>query len=56
MQNWDAKIYEVIKRADILFLNEIEALQLSGKADAVRELGKHCPTVVVKLWNKRSCG
>lgn len=58
-QSWDDKIYEVIENTDILFLNETEALNLTKQADvkmAVQQLGKHCPTVVVKLGEKGAIG
>jgi len=51
-QTWDARIFDVIKVADILFLNETEARELTAQNNAeaaLRELGNYCPCVVVKL-------
>lgn len=51
-QVWGSEIYEAIESADILFLNESEAKQLTSNDDlepAVRQLGQYCPCVVVKL-------
>ncbi|MBX7174223.1 MAG: sugar kinase [Pyrinomonadaceae bacterium] len=54
-QSWGKEIFEVIKNADILFLNELEAKQLTAFVDVkatVRQLGEYCPCVVVKLGAK----
>ncbi len=58
-QSWDRRIFETIERADILFLNETEAKQLTAKNDveaAIRELGNYCPTVVIKLGKNGAMG
>lgn len=58
-QNWDEKIYEVIAQTDILFLNETEARQLTRQENieaAIQELGKYCPTVVIKLGKDGAVG
>ena len=58
-QSWDRQIYEVIKCADILFLNQTEAAQLTGTnavEAAIRELGNYCPTVVTKLGKNGAMG
>ncbi len=58
-QSWDRRIFETIERADILFLNETEAKQLTAKNDvesAIRELGNSCPTVVIKLGKNGAIG
>ena len=45
----------ITKYADILFLNEIEALEFSpSPEEAIQNLGKHCEIVVVKLGKKGS--
>lgn len=54
-QSWKPEIFEVIKHADILFVNETEAGQMTSRTDleaAIRRLGRYCPCVVVKLGAK----
>lgn len=54
-QSWDEQIFEVIRNTDIFFINELEAAQLTGKnylEAMLRELGKNCPCVVIKLGAK----
>ncbi|MGD9563307.1 MAG: carbohydrate kinase family protein [Pyrinomonadaceae bacterium] len=51
-QGRDEPIFEVLEFTDILFLNEPEAILLSGRRDvdaACHHLGRFCPVVVVKL-------
>lgn len=58
-QIWEEKIYETIKQADILFLNETEAKQLTQQEDvesALRRLGEYCPTAVIKLGKNGAIG
>ncbi|HRH44994.1 MAG TPA: carbohydrate kinase family protein [Pyrinomonadaceae bacterium] len=54
-QSWNEQIFEVIRNADIFFINELEATQLTGKNDLeamLRDLEKYCPCVVIKLGAK----
>lgn len=58
-QSWEKGIFKVIENADVLFLNELEAKQLTGKKEigaAVRHLGNYCPTAVVKLGKSGAIG
>lgn len=51
-QEWRDEIYNVIRLADILFLNETEAKQLTSSDElqsAVIELGRFSPCPVIKL-------
>jgi len=55
MQSWNEEILEVIKQTDILFLNETEAKQMTAQNDseaAIRQLGRYCACVVIKLSAK----
>lgn len=52
---WKGEIREVIAGADILFVNEPEARQLTNREDvneALRALGETVPCVVIKLGSK----
>lgn len=58
-QDWNEEIFEVIKLADILFLNEIEAKQLTLENDLAKaavRLGEFCQCVVIKLGAKGALG
>ena len=58
-QGRDERIFDVLKDTDILFLNEPEALLLSGTDNvrsAIHELAGSCPTVVIKRGEKGSVG
>ncbi|HEV8592484.1 MAG TPA: carbohydrate kinase family protein [Pyrinomonadaceae bacterium] len=49
---WNEEIIEIINGSNILFLNELEALQLTSQTDvigAVKSLASKCPCVVIKL-------
>jgi sugar/nucleoside kinase (ribokinase family) len=51
-QSWRPDVWDVISQTDILFVNETEALQLSGERDlqkALTSLGKKAPCVAIKL-------
>jgi sugar/nucleoside kinase (ribokinase family) len=54
-QAWGADIWRVLERTDVLFLNEKEALQLTGRATtrkALERLGEAVPCAVVKRGRK----
>jgi sugar/nucleoside kinase (ribokinase family) len=51
-QGWNDRIHEVFASTDLLFLNETEALQLTGARNAraaIKALSKEVPCAVVKL-------
>ena len=57
--NWPAEIWEAIAQADILFVNETEARQLTQTADnaaALQTLGERVPCAVIKLGANGSLG
>jgi sugar/nucleoside kinase (ribokinase family) len=54
-QEWEDEIWQVVAQTDVLFLNETEALQLTGATRAraaLKSLSKHTPCAVIKLGSK----
>lgn len=54
-QTWGGGIQEVFAHTDVLFLNEMEAMQLTRQKDlnqALKRLGQAAPCVVVKLGQR----
>jgi sugar/nucleoside kinase (ribokinase family) len=52
---WEEEIWEVLTQADVLFLNESEALQLTRMSEvneALKFLGSKLPCVVIKLGSR----
>ncbi len=50
-QSWDPEIFRVFEKADIVFVNESEAVHLTSETDLRRAAGRlaeHCECVVVK--------
>ena len=58
-QNWSAEIWQVFAAADMVFLNEVEALAVTQQAeldDAIHILQKSIACVVIKLGSKGAMG
>lgn len=54
-QKWGSDIWEVLAQTDVLFLNESEAMQLTGSErarEALKRLGSHVRCAVIKLGAK----
>ncbi|MGH9898074.1 MAG: carbohydrate kinase family protein [Pyrinomonadaceae bacterium] len=58
-QKWDQSIWQVFKQTDLLFINEEEALQLTGRGsadEALLILGQSVACVVIKLGARGAIG
>jgi len=58
-QSWKPNVWDVISHTDILFVNEIEALQLTRKRSvdkALEYLGAKVPCVAIKLGRRGAVG
>lgn len=54
-QEWGEEIWEVVAQTDVLFLNETEALQLTGASTAraaLKSLAERTPCAVIKLGSR----